>query len=147
MNQIRDKSYVIMADQAGAMQQGSSADDALCALIASSIPPRKREEALGHDDIFSKLGLARYRDAALNLKGARLYSKLQTAAPPVLFDPPGPMCDWQLSTLPGPGPTIPPPPPGAEKPHPNALAAALAIPAGNHLLPEAAKGRPVPPKR
>ncbi|KAI8465107.1 MAG: pectin lyase fold/virulence factor [Monoraphidium minutum] len=123
-------------------QQGGEPDalaasaDGLRALLQASVPPRKREEVTGADDIFSKLGLARYRDAALNLRGRGLYSKLQTAAPPVLYDPPGPAADWQLSTLPGPGTTIPPPPPAAQQPHPDALAAALTLPPGNHVLPE-----------
>ncbi|GBF88480.1 hypothetical protein Rsub_01193 [Raphidocelis subcapitata] len=120
---------------------------AVRATLAALVPPRAREEVLASDDAFAKLGLARFRDAALGLRGSRLYAKLQTAAPAVLHDPPGPAFDWQLATLPGAGAPIPPPPPAAQKPHPNALAAALSLPPGSHVLPEAAKGPRVPPKQ
>jgi hypothetical protein len=81
-----------MAVQEHGVEPSSSGSDdaaALRALLQSFIPPRKREDVTGGDDIFSKLGLSRYRDAALNLQGRGLYSKLQTAVVPLLYDPPG----------------------------------------------------------
>jgi hypothetical protein len=81
------------APRAAAAADAAAAEaDALRTLLAASLPQRKREEVLGSDDIFVKLNLARYRDAALNLKGARLFSKVQTATPAVLHDPPGCVC-------------------------------------------------------
>lgn len=74
------------------MAQSSEVDDngaALHALLKASIHPRKREDALASDDIFAKLNIARFREAALKLKGVNLYGKLQPATPPVLYDPPG----------------------------------------------------------
>jgi len=68
---------------------GRSETEALKELLTTCIPPRKREDVLGSEDIFNKLNLARYRDAALKLRGAQLYGKLQTATPPVLYEPPG----------------------------------------------------------
>ena len=79
-----------MAQQEGAPSGGGgNGGDALRTLLAQCIHPRKRDGVTGSDDIFAKLNLARYRDAALNLKGRGLYSKLQTAVPPVLHEPPG----------------------------------------------------------
>jgi hypothetical protein len=77
-----------MAD--GAQQQHVAPDAAAVReTVAALVPRRTREDVLGSDDAFAKLGLARFRNAALTLKGSRLYAKLQTAAPPVLHDPPG----------------------------------------------------------
>lgn len=89
-----------MGDAPGATSSSAGAEDteALRALLTQCVHVRKRDEVTGSDDIFTKLNLARYRDAALNLKGRGLYSKLQTAVPPVLYDPPG----WVLR-LPAPG--------------------------------------------
>lgn len=131
-----------MADAPPASARPGGSGDALRALLASSIAPRTREPALGSDDLFATLGLAKFRDAAMGLKGSRLWAKVQPAAPPVLHDPPGPFADWQLHTLPDGGAHVHAPPPAALQPHPNVLAAALALPPGPHVLPEVGAAAP-----
>lgn len=78
------------SDAAAAATATESAErQALRDALRSLLPPRQKDECTGADDIFEKLGLARHRDAALGLKGTRLFAKLQMPTPPVLHDPPG----------------------------------------------------------
>lgn len=70
-----------------AAEEAAALRDALRTLL----PPRPQEAVTGGQDILAELGLARLRDAALAMKGARLYAKLNVPppTPPVLHAPPG----------------------------------------------------------